>query len=233
MKKHRSSSRKRLAIRFKPSPRAVNLLELRKRDDKYEDGFYEVDAHAELLFPSADRVMAVRAVRSEVNRAAKIALVREHRERSERRESRNRAQRLAKFLDKFDRETAWLTADDVAVVASEIAEGFTLTDTTGSVATPLVQILEDIHSLRSWAAELRRFDIAPPPPSNSDPLARYFVEAMAAAYVALKGTQPPRSRKGAFSSLLEAAWIDLKFPEPSSETSIESWLGQKVEVYRV
>ena len=156
MKKHKSSSRKRLAIRFKPSPRAVNLLELRKKDDKYEDGFYKVDAHAELLFPTADRAMAVKAVRSEVNRAARVAVGREHRERSELREARDRAQRLTKFLDNFDRETAWLTAGDVAVVASEIAEGFAVTNTTGSVATPLVQIIEDINSLRSWAVELRR-----------------------------------------------------------------------------
>ena len=186
MKKHKSSSRKRSAIRFKPSPRAIDLLELRKKNGTYEDGFYNVDVHAELLFPTADRATAVEAVRFEVNRAAKIAVVREHRERSELRAARDRAQRLTKSLDKFDRENAWLTAGDVAVVASEIAEGFAVTNTTGSVATPLVQIIEDINSLRSWALELHKFAVAPPPPSNSDPLARAFVEAMAAAYVALR-----------------------------------------------
>jgi hypothetical protein len=229
VKKHKSSSRKRSAIRFKPSPRVIDLLELRRKNGTYEDGFYKVDAHAELLFPTADRAMAVKAVRAEVNRAAKIAVVREHHERSELREARNRAQRLTKFLDKLDRETAWLTSGDVAVFASEIAEGFAVTNTTGSVVTPLVQILEDIHSLRSWAAKLRNFDFTPPPPSNSLPLARYFVEAMAAAYATLKGTQPPRSRKGAFPNLLEAAWLDLDFPLPSPETSVENWLGQKLE----
>ena len=207
----------------------IDLLELRKENGTYEDGFYNVDAHAELLFPTADRAMAVKAVRSEVNRAAKVAVVREHRERSELREARDRAQRLTKFLDKFDRETAWLIADDVAVVASEIAEGFALTNATGSVATPLVQIIEDIVSLRSWAVELHKFDIARAPPSHSDPLAKAFVEAMAAAYVALRVSQPPHSRKGPFVDLIAAAWLDLDFPWPSSETSVENWLGQKVE----
>ena len=225
-----SSSRKRSTTKVERLPRAISLLELRKKSDKYEDGFYNVDAHAELLFPTADRAMAVKAVRSEVNRAAKIAVVHEHRERSELREARDRAQRLTKFLDKFDRETARLTAGDAAIVASEIAEGFVVTNTTGSVAIPLVQIIEDINSLRSWALELHKFAIAPPPPSNSDPLARAFVEAMAAAYGALRELQPPHTRKSWFVNLIAAAWLDLNFPWPSPETSVENWLGQKVEL---
>ena len=229
VKKHKSLPRKRSAIRFKPSPRAIDLLELRSKNDKYEDGFYGVDAHAKVLFPTADRATAVKAVRSEVNRAAKIAVIREHRERSELRAARDRAKRLTKSLDKFDRETAWLTAVDVAVVASEIAEGFAVTNTTGSVATPLVQIIEDINSLRSWAVELHKFVIAPSPPSNSDPLARAFVEAMAATYVALRESRPPHTRKSPFVNFIAAAWLDLNFPWPSPETSVENWLGQKVK----
>ena len=230
MKRGKSSSRKRSAIRFRASPRAIDLLELREKNGTYEDGCYNVDAHAALLFPTADRATAVKAVRSEVNRAAKIAVVREHRERSELRAARDRAQRLTKFLDKFERETAWLIAGDAAVVASEIAEGFAVTNTTGSVATPLVQILEDMNSLRAWAVELHKFAIAPSPPSNSDPLARAFVEAMAAAYVALRELQPPHARKSWFVNLIAAAWLDLNFPWPSPETSVENWLGQKVEL---
>ena len=196
-------------------PRAINLLELRKKNDKYGDGFYGVDAHAKVLFPTAVRATAVRAVRSEVNRAAKVAVVREHRERSELRQARDRAQRLTKFLDKLGHQTTWLTAGDVAVVASEIAEGFAVTNTTGSVATPLVRIIEDIDSLRSWAVELHKFDITPSPPSNSDPLARAFVEAMAAAYVALRESRPPHTRKSPFVNFIAAAWLDHNFPWPT------------------
>jgi hypothetical protein len=229
VKKRKLSSEKRSAKSVKHLPRTLNLLELRKRNDAYEDGLYRVDSYAELLFPFADRAMAVKAVRSEVNRAAKVAVVREHRERNELRESRDRAKRLIKLLDKFDRESAWLAAGDVAVVASEIAQGFSIKKNTGSIATPLVQILESVSYLRMWLAELHQFDIAPSPPSNSDPLARAFVEVMAAAFMALTGSQPPHSRQGPFVNLIAAAWLDLSFPWPSPETSVENWLGQKVE----
>ena len=93
----------------------------------------------------------------------------------------------------------------------------------------LVPTLECINELRLLAAELNRLGITPPPPSRSDPLARGFVAAMAVAYKAICGREPPRSRKGPLVRLIAAAWSDLRFRLPPDNTSLQDWLGQKVE----
>lgn len=193
-------------------------------------GSYGVDAHASVLFPKekADRATAVEATRREVNRAAQVAVARTRHERHDLRVAREQAQRLGRLLTLIERGARRLPPGDAAVVAADIAAGFAHPDAS-SVIGLLVPAIECINEMRALAIELRRFDIAPPPPSRSDPLARYFVEAMAAAYKAIRALQPPRSRKGPFVDLLAAAWLDLDFPWPSPDTSLESWLGQKAE----
>jgi len=117
---------------------------------------------------------------------------------------------------------------DAAAVAADMAAGFEIPDAS-PVAGLLVQTIENIKETGLLAAELRRFDIVPPPPSRSDPLARYFVEAMAEAHIARLSRPPPRGRSGPFVNLLAAAWGDLDFPWPRRDTPLEDWLGRKVE----
>jgi len=173
--------------------------------------------------------MAAEATRREINRAAQIAVFHEHHERHELRKARDLARRLDKLLKTLDQETAGLFPEgDSAVIAADIAQGF-LKPT--SVVAPLVEIID---SLRASADMLRRFQIKPSPPSRSDPLARAFLEALGKAYKYWIKTQPPRSRQSAFVKLAAAAWLDLDFPLPRPDTSLEHWLGTKVErLYRV
>ena len=150
-------------------------------------------------------------------------------ERHDLRVAREQAQRLGRLLTLIERGARRLPPGDAAGgLTADIAAGFAHPDAS-SVIGLLVPAIECINEMRALAIELRRFDIAPPPPSRSDPLARYFVEALAAAYKAIRALQPPRSRKGPFVDLLAAAWLDLDFPWPSPDTSLESWLGQKAE----
>ena len=158
--------------------------------------------------------------------------MRAHHERHDLRAARERARRLGRLLTIVERAAGWLPPGDAADVAAAMAAGFKNPDAS-SVIGPLVQIIENINEQRLLAAELRRFDIAPPPPSRSDPLERYFVEAMGAAHVAILLSPPPRSRSGPFVNLLAAAWRDLGFPGPPRDTPLEDWLGQKVEAYRL
>jgi hypothetical protein len=217
-------------------PRASNPL----RPDE-PAGTYEVDSHAAVFFPNADRAEAVEKVRSEVNRAAKVALIMEVNVRQRRPRVRDKARRMVKLLDNIDRQIGWLVAgdddDDDDYHASEIAEGFV--PAIGSVPEPghvypaeplvseLIYAIKSISLLRRIL--LAQFAIRPAGRQRADPLARYFIEAMADAYVNSRGTHPPRGRSGPFVNLIAAAWRDRGFPIPS-EPPLEDWLGQKVEV---
>jgi hypothetical protein len=159
-----------------------------------------------------------------------VAILRERNEVRDLRAIRKQAQHLDRFLTTFARSTGWLSPGDEAEAAADMAAGFKNRD---AAIRLLVPTLECINELRLLAAELNRLGIAPPPPSHSDPLARYFVEAMATAYKAICGRKPPRSRKGPFVDLLATAWLDLGFPWPPPNTSLDVWLGQKVEAYRL
>ena len=222
-----STSPKR-AKRFKAEIATVCAATMRPL--KAVGGSYKVDRHARLLFPKekADFATAVEATRREVNRAAQVAIARTRYERHELRAAREWAQRLGYLLTLVERAAKRLPPGDAAVVAADMAAGFAHPDAS-SVIGLLVPTIECINAMCALAIVLRRFDIAPPPPPRSDPLARYFVEAMAAAYKAMHALQPPRSRKGPFVDLLAAAWLDLDFPWPSPDTSLEGWLGQKAE----
>jgi hypothetical protein len=196
-------------------------------------GTYQIDSHADVLFPNAPDDVAAEAVRAEVNRAAGVAIVRTRRERSDLREARKNAKDLIKLLKNIERDAAklkWLPAGDVSAVAAELSEGFAATDATSLVVEPLVNILENIDGLRSWTTGLQaRVRIAPAQPSHSDPLARQFIEAMATAHRAWRGTEPPSGRTGRFVNLLEAAWADIGFPDPPPTIELKEWLGAKVE----
>jgi len=199
-------------------------------------GAYKVDDHASVLFPNAPNDVAIEAVRGEVNRAAEIAVVRERHERADLRKAREHAKLLFELLDNVERDAAkkWFPTGDVAVAAADISEGFVKPDDVAvSMVQPLVQIIDGINSLRSWAAELRRFDIIRSPPSNSDPLARCFVEAMGTAYLARRKKQPPHGRTGPFVDLIAAGWLDLGFPPPPSKADLKDWLGRKTEALPV
>jgi hypothetical protein len=203
-------------------------------------GTYNVDAHAELLVPNASHEVAVEVVRFEVNRAATVAQFRTDQERVGLRNARRMALSLIKLLAKLDqaRKDAKIIPDssDGAVIA-DLATGFASSE--ADVVTPLVRVMEDLNSLRSWSAELRKFDIAPPPPSSSEPLSRAFIEMMGRAYVARLDKQPPKSRVGPFVDMIAAAWLDIGFPLPEPRKIVGSgedrterlkgWLGPKVE----
>jgi hypothetical protein len=204
-------------------------------------GTYNVDAHAELLVPNASHEVAVEVVRFDVNRAATVAVFRAEQERVDLRNARHMALSLVKLLAKLDqaRKDAKIIPDssDGAVIA-DLATGFASSE--ADVVTPLMRVMEDLNSLRSWSAELRKFDIASPPPSSSEPLSRAFIEMMGRAYVARLDKQPPKSRVGPFVNLLAAAWLDLGFPTPeprkivgagadTTEQRLKDWLGPKVE----
>jgi hypothetical protein len=196
------------------------------------DGSYEVDAYAHVLFPMADRATAIEAPRREVDRAAQIAVARAYHEQHDLPAAREDVRRLLRLLAIVERYAARLPPDDAAEVAADMAAGFKIPDAS-PVAGLLSQIIENINETRFLATEMRRLDMAPPPPSRSDPLARYFVEAMAEAHVARLSRPPPRSRIGPFVRLLAAAWRDLGFPQPPRDTPPEDWLGQKVEALPV
>jgi hypothetical protein len=66
--------------------------------------------------------------------------------------------------------------------------------------------IEDIKSLRT--SPLRHLAIANAPPTNSDPLARYFISAMGEAYPGYRGKKHPMGRTGPFVNFLEAAWYE-------------------------
>jgi hypothetical protein len=177
------------------------------------------------------RAPVIALMRDEVNRAAQIAVARAHHERAARRKERENAKRLIGLFDHVEREVAEIfpaendegTKNDDATKAAEIAVGFG-----AGAATALVQIIEGFGSLASWVAELRRIGIAEPPPSRSDPLARSFIDAMASAYRARCGEQPPATRSGPFVDLLAAAWSDLGLLVPAG-SDLPEWLGTKVE----
>jgi hypothetical protein len=202
-------------------------------------GTYKVDGHAGVLFPKAPKdYVAVETVRAEVNRAARIAVARARHEGDDLRKAREHAKRLMTLLDKIESNAAdefpEFQDGDIATAAADLAVGFVTPDPTFSIAQPLVHIIEDIASLRSWAVELRkRASIAPPPPSRSGPLARYFIDAMADAHRAWREVQPPSGRTGPFVDLLEAAWLDLGFPKPvdkeGDDLALKVWLGMRVE----
>ena len=196
---------------------------------------YKADAYANVLFPSPktknldDQAMAVKGTRREVNRAAKIAVMHENHEQIDLQKARKRAKGFIRWLKAIQSKADKYFPDgDV----TDMAEGFAATPTESN-ATPLVQITVDFASLRAWTAELQQIGIAASGPSNSDPLGKHFVIAMKKAHLSLTGEPAPHSRKGPFVNLLAAAWEDLDFPWPSSETSLEAWLGSKVERYRI
>ena len=195
-------------------------------------GSYEVDAWADVLFPKANHATAVEATRREVNRGAQIAIARARHEQHDLRVAREQAQRLVRLLGIVERYAKLLPPGDAATVAADMAAGFEIPDAS-PVAGLLAQTIENIKETGLLAAELRRFEIAPPPPSRSDPLARYFVEAMAEAHIARLSRTPPRGRSGPFVNLLAAAWRDLQFPWPPRDTPLEDWLGRKVEALPV
>jgi hypothetical protein len=176
--------------------------------------------------------VAVEAIRAEVNRAAQIAEVRARTESSDLREARAHAEQLLKLLEIVERDAAkCFPAGDAGAAAADLSLGFVKTADAISVVQPLVEIIGNIDSLRTWGTELqKRASIAPSPASHSDPLARYFIQAMRVAYLARRKKQPPRGRSGPFIRLLAAAWLDLGFPRPpASKDDLEGWLGQKVQ----
>jgi hypothetical protein len=148
------------------------------------------------------------------------------------RTAREDVQRLLRLLEIVRRYVKRLPPGDAAAVAADMATGFKIPEAS-PLAGLLVQTIESIKEASLLAEELRRLDIAPPPPSRSDPLARYFVEAMAEAHVALLSRPPSHSRMGPFVHLLASAWRDLAFPRPLRDTPLEDWLGRKVEALPV
>jgi hypothetical protein len=209
-------------------------MSTRTLDAKEPVGTYKLDAHAGVLFPDVPEDIAVNAIRAEVSRAAQLAAVRARHESVDLRKARGQAKRLIKLLKNVERDSAkWFPTCDVAAAAADLSVGFAGKDD-ASVIQPLVQIIESLNSLRDWSAELnKRASLTSPPPSRSDPLARYFVEAMAVAHLARRKKQPPSGRTGPFVDLLEAAWLDLGFPKPTDEEgfdhTLKVWLGTKVE----
>jgi hypothetical protein len=210
-------------------PRAIPKLRLRE-----PCGTYLVDAHTKVMFPKADPATAIEVTRREINRAARIAVVHEYHERHELRRARDLARHFDRLLNNLEQDTAgWLPEGDTAVIAADVAQGFATNPNT-SVVAPLVEIVENINSLRASAYMLRQFQIEPSPPSRSDPLARAFLKALGKAVESLTERHPPRSRESAFVSLAAAAWLDLDFPPPRFDTPLEDWLGAKVErLYRI
>jgi hypothetical protein len=202
-------------------------------------GTYNVDAHAELLVPNASHKVAVEVVRFEVYRAATVAQFRTEQERDDLRNARRMALRLIKFLAKLDqdRRDARIPHSSDGAVIADLATGFAPSE--ADLVTPLMRVMDDLNSLLSWTAELRKFEIAPPPPSSSEPLSRAFIEMMGRAYVARLDKQPPKSRAGPFVNLIAAAWLDLRFPLPKPRKIVgagedrterlKGWLGPKVE----
>jgi hypothetical protein len=139
---------------------------------------------------------------------------------------------LVKLLKTIERDAAkCFPAGDAAAAAADLSLGFVKTDdATTSIVQPLVHIIGEIDSLRTWGAELqKRAHIAQSPASHSDPLARHFIAAMGVAYLARIKKKPPRGRSGPFIRLLAAAWRDLGLPTPSPDTDLEDWLGKKVD----
>ena len=202
-------------------------------------GTYQVDAHAGVLFPHLrDTETGVQATRAEVNRAAQIAKFRAHHELDVLKAVRGRAKRLKALEDKIASDADALFPDlfpdgDVAVAAADLSVGFTRShDPAVSIVQSLVQMIESLNGFRSWAATLP--SIALPPPPNSDPLARYFVEAIGIAYLVRRRKQPPHGRTGPFVNLLAAAWLDVGFPVPRRRRDhLWDWLGKKAEALPV
>jgi hypothetical protein len=202
-------------------------------------GTYHVDDHAGVLFPKLSGTeTAVVATRAEVNRAAQMATIRAHQERDILKKARGRAKRLKALEDKITSDADGLFPGlfpngDIAVAAAELSVGFPKPhDPAVSVVQPLVHMIESLILFRSWAAELP--GVAPPPPSNSDPLARNFVEAIGIAYLAHRKKQPPHGRTGPFVNLLAAAWLDVGFPVPRRRREdLSDWLGKKAEALPV
>ena len=202
-------------------------------------GTYHVDAHAGVLFPHLSGIeIGVEATRAEVNRAAQIAKIRALHELDVLKTARDRAKRLKALDDKVASDADALFPGlfpdgDVAAAAADLSFGFTRPhDPTISVVQPLVQMIVSLNAFRAWAAKLP--SIAPPPPSNSDPLARYFVEAIGMAYLARRRKQPPHGRTGPFVNLLASAWLDVGFPVPRRrQDHLWDWLGKKAEALPV
>jgi hypothetical protein len=198
-------------------------------------GTYQVDAHAGVLFPNLSGTeLAVEATRAEVNRAVQLAKIRACQELDVLKKARGRAKRLQALGDKIASDADGLFPDgDVAVAAADLSAGFAKPhDPAVSVVQPLVHMIESLNVFRAWAAVLP--GVAPPPPSNSDPLARYFVEAIGIAYLARRRKQPPHGRTGPFVNLLAAAWLDVGFPvSRRRQDDLWDWLGKKAETLPV
>jgi hypothetical protein len=140
---------------------------------------------------------------------------------------------MIKVLDNIERQIGWLIAADNDD-AFGIARGFVPAQPKPDHPFPAEQLLSQIISRIKSIQNLRRrllaqFAVRPAGRLRADPLARYFIEAMADAYVKERGTRPPRGRSGPFVNLVAAAWRDRRFPIPA-ETPLEDWLGLKVEV---
>ena len=202
-------------------------------------GTYQVDAHAGVLFPHlGDNAIGIEATRDEVNRAAQVANTRASYELVVLKMARGRAKRLKALASGVAHDADALFPGlfpdgDIAVAAADLSVGFTRPHGPAiSVIQPLVHMIESINIFRAWAATLPL--IAPPPPPNSDPLARFFVEAMGIAYLARRKKQPPHGRTGPFVNLLASSWLDIGFPVPRRrQDQLWDWLGKKAEALPV
>lgn len=192
------------------------------------------EGHALLFFPKMDPGHGgLELLRKEVSRLGGVAEIRAKHEQEHVRSGRRKIQRLNMTVSKIDRLTRWLPdKPDTMSLAVELARGLEA-DGSRSPIQSILHTIESVQDLREWGASLRRFKIAQPSPSRSDPLARHFVDLMVDMYRRYRKKEPPRGRTGPFADFLAAAWIDLKFPVPKAEDGkakdVITWLGQKAE----
>jgi hypothetical protein len=154
-----------------------------------------------------------------VHRLGKLAIRRASQLTKQLDEGPDAAREIKRVLDKVDRDTRWLRAQEIW----DVSPGFVLKDdgeeVFRAVETPLDQISESLKSLHEWTGVLNNhFVIESRNEKRSEFLARQFVELMIELHSRLTGKPAPKSRIGPFVRFLEAAWEDLCFPELPNDT---------------
>jgi hypothetical protein len=237
----------------KPKRAAMNYHCLDCRVDKEgrlcnAPGKYKIDAFAYLYAPgireiaftkllSSDKKPYVALLRNRINRAARIATTRARIAGKDNSASRKTAQRLLKTLTELDKQTAWLSHDKSVMIAADLSRVFEATSPGKTVIPSVVEIIDNIRSIRDWHLHLQKgFTLISAGSNRADLFGRHFVEDVIDFHRHYTGKQPPANRASAFARLLASAWMDLSLPMPLRKNNnrmefedLVTYLGIKVE----
>ena len=228
----------------KPKRAAINYRCLDCRVDKegrlyLPPGKYQIDEYAYLYAPRTTRNAEpyVALLRGQINRAARIATTRAMIRRKDNSASRKIAQQLLKTLARIDKLTAWLPHDGAAMIAADLSRVFEARAPEKTVIPSVVEIINNIRSIRDWHLHLQKgFTLISAGSNRADLFGQHFVEDVIDFYRHYTHKLPPASRTSPFASLLAAAWMDLGLPTPPGKNrkatefeDVVSLFGFKVE----